>query len=160
SVRTSPISTDLPEMVETRAADYVRHFEACGHRQYDIFHAQDGISGNALATLKMRNLIRHFVRTVHHVDEFKDPRLATLEDRAIQIADSLFVVSRTWQGYLQDRYNRPSTPVGNGVDMARYSPTKDGSENKLRRRLGLRAGPIFLAIGGIEERKNTIRILE
>src|SRR5215471_13096048 len=97
SVRTSPISTDLPEMVETRAADYVRHFEACGHRQYDIFHAQDGISGNALATLKMRNLIRHFVRTVHHVDEFKDPRLATLEDRAIQSADSLFVVSRTWQ---------------------------------------------------------------
>ncbi len=29
-----------------------------------------------------------------------------------------------------------------------------------RRRLGLGAGPIFLAVGGIEERKNTVRILD
>ena len=54
------------------------------HRQFDVFHAQDGISGNALATLKERGLIQRFARTVHHIDSFQDPppqRLADPLDR-------------------------------------------------------------------------------
>jgi len=53
SVSASPTSSDVVAMVEARIEDYVRHFEDVANRQYDVFHAQDGISGNALATLKL-----------------------------------------------------------------------------------------------------------
>lgn len=75
SVPASPASGDVVAMVEARIADYVRHFEDPAHPQYDVFHAQDGISGNALATLKERGLIQRYVRTVHHIDAFRDERL-------------------------------------------------------------------------------------
>ena len=39
-------------------------------------------------------------------------------------------------------------------------PNSDGREPELRRRLGLGPGPIFLCVGGVEERKNTLRILD
>ena len=70
---------------------------------FDVWHAQDGISGNALATLKERGLIRGFARTVHHVDSFADPRLAALQTRAIASADRLFAVSRLWRDWLAAR---------------------------------------------------------
>jgi len=46
------------------------------------------------------------------------------------------------------------------VDPFRYSPQADGSEAELRRRFGLGAGPVFLSVGGVEARKNTVRILQ
>ncbi len=55
------------------------------HRRFDVWHAQDGISGNALATLKERGLISGFARTVHHVDTFADERVsrvATARDQS------------------------------------------------------------------------------
>src|SRR5215475_2356962 len=74
SVAASPAGRDVSAMVETRVADFVRHFETAGRRNFDVWHAQDGISGNALATLKERGLINGFARTVHHIDTFADPR--------------------------------------------------------------------------------------
>jgi glycosyltransferase-like protein len=151
---------DMTGMVETRIADYVAYFESSAHRRFDVFHAGDGISGNALALLKERGLIRAFARTVHHVDAFADERLAALQTRAILGADQLFVVSRLWRDHLRAEFGRNATVVGNGVDRMRFSPQADGREAPLRARFGLRGGPIFLAIGGVEERKNTLRILE
>ena len=87
-------------MVETRIADYIRHFERAENRRFDVWHAQDGISANALATLKERRLIDGFARTVHHVDTFDDPKLRALQLRAITAADRLFVVSRLWHDWL------------------------------------------------------------
>lgn len=159
AVPASPVEADMTGMVETRIADYLRHFADSSHRRFDVFHAQDGISGNALATLRSRGLIRRFARTVHHIDAFRDPHLAALQDRAIRSADAIFVVSRLWRDHLRDRFARASTIVGNGVDMTRFSPQPDGREDGLRQRWGLTAGPLFLAVGGIEERKNTINIL-
>ncbi|GGF80432.1 glycosyl transferase family 1 [Azorhizobium oxalatiphilum] len=155
-----PVAGDTTALVETRIADYVRHFEDPTHRRFDVFHAQDGISGNALATLKERGLISGFARTVHHMDAFADPRLAELQHRSIAEADELFVVSRAWQARLEETFGRTATPVGNGVDTTRFSPLPDGREGALRTRLGLGAGPVVLAVGGIEQRKNTVRILE
>ena len=160
SVPASPAGADVTAMAEARIADYVAYFEDPAHRRFDVFHAQDGISGNALATLRERGLIRGFARTVHHVDAFADERLSALQTRAILGADELFVVSRAWRDHLRAQFGRTSTVVGNGVDRIRFSPESDGEEEGLRARLGLMAGPIFLAIGGVEERKNTIRILE
>ncbi len=160
SVPASPVSVDVTSMVETRIADYVRYFENPAHRRFDVYHAQDGISGNALATLKQRGLIHGYVRTVHHVDDFSDARLRQLDRRSIVLADQLFVVSRMWQERLRIELSCTSTLVGNGVDTRRYSPASNAADSALRARLALREGPVLLAIGGVEQRKNTHAILD
>jgi glycosyltransferase-like protein len=149
---------NMTTMVEHRIADYLRYFENPAARDFDIFHAHDGISGNALATLKERGLIPAFARTVHHIDQFSDPRLAALQDRSIERADLFFTVSALWQRHLKQMRGIDATIVGNGVDAARFSPDIDG--DALRRALRLPEGPIMLAVGGIEARKNTLRMLE
>lgn len=159
-VPASPVGRDVRAMVEVRAADYVRYFERAQHRRFDLWHAQDGISANALATLKERGLIAGFARTVHHVDAFADDKLAALQRRAIVAADHLFVVGRVWRDWLAREYAIEACYVGNGVDMARFSPQVDATDAELRERLNLPPDvPVFLSIGGVEERKNTIRIL-
>src|SRR5258708_32048968 len=82
-VAASPVGRGVATLVETRIADYLRHFERAAHRGFDVWHAQDGISANALATLKERGLIAGFARTVHHVDDFADPRIPALPLPAI-----------------------------------------------------------------------------
>ena len=159
-VAASPVGRSVATMVETRITDYLRHFERAEHRGFDVWHAQDGISANALATLKERGLIAGFARTVHHVDDFADPRLAALQSHAIESADRLFVVSRLWRDWLAREYGREAVLVGNGVDSGRFSPLADATDAALQARLNLPSGTVFLAVGGIEERKNTIGLLE
>lgn len=159
SVPASPVGADVTGMVRIRAADYVRYFEAPARRRFDVFHAQDGISGNALATLKEVGLIAGFARTVHHVDAFRDPALLALQSRSILAADRHFVVSALWRGLLDETFGIDAVLVGNGVDLARFSPVPDGREAALAQRLGLGPGPVVLSIGGVEPRKNTARIL-
>lgn len=160
-VEATPVGRDVRVMVETRIADYLRHFERPENRRFDVWHAQDGISGNALATLKERGHISGFARTVHHVDTFNDEHLNALQSRGIRAADRLFVVSRVWQEWLVAEHDREACHVGNGVDTRLFSPVPDESDIELRARLDLPRGPpVFLAVGGVEERKNTIRILQ
>jgi glycosyltransferase-like protein len=160
SVPAASVGRCVTAMVETRIAEYIRHFERMQNRCFDVWHAQDGISGNALATLKERGLISGFVRTVHHVDSFDDPRLSALQSRAITAADHLLVVSRLWQGFLACEFGADASHVGNGVDAARYSPTPDATDARLRAQLNLPPdAPAFLAVGGVEERKNTVNLL-
>lgn len=150
----------LHRMVETRVADYVRHFEQPVNRAFDVFHAHDGLSGNALAALKAHGLIRGFVRTVHHIDGFADARVAALQNRSIVAADRHFTVSRMWRDTLMRDFGLSATVVGNGVDLKVFTPRADGREAVLRARLCPGDGPAFLAVGGVEERKNTLRILQ
>jgi glycosyltransferase-like protein len=160
-VPASPTARDVTTMVETRIAEYIAHFGEARNRRFDVWHAQDGISGNALTTLKERGLISAFVRTVHHVDTFDDERLCALQRRAIAAADHLLVVSRVWQHWLACEMGREACCVGNGVDTRRFSPAHDATDAVVRARLKLADdAPLFLAIGGVEERKNTIRLLE
>jgi glycosyltransferase-like protein len=155
------VGRGIRSMVETRVDDYIRYFENAEHRNFDIWHAQDGISGNALATLKERGLIAGFARTVHHVDTFEDSTVAALQLRAIKTADRLFTVSRIWRDYLAREFALAAVPIGNGVDTARFKPETDATDAELRDHLGLEPGvPVFLAVGGVEERKNTIRLLQ
>ena len=131
----SPVGRGVRSMVETRVADYVRYFECAKHRRFDVWHAQDGISGNGLATLKERGLISGFARTVHHVDTFADESVRVLQLRAIKAADHLFVVGRLWRDWLIRELDRDACYVGNGVDRNRFSTTPDASDNELRARL-------------------------
>jgi glycosyltransferase-like protein len=161
SVPASPVGRDVTAMVEIRVADYVRYFEPAERRGFDVWHAQDGISGNALATLKERGLIAGFARTVHHVDNFADSRLSALQARAIASADHLFAVSCLWRDWLTREFGRAPHLIGNGVDTGRFSPAVDATDATLRSLLNLPAGAkVFLAIGGVEKRKNTVRILD
>ena len=155
----APAPADMFAMVERRIADYVAHFSQQA-RGFDLYHAHDGISGNALATLKDRGLIPGFVRTVHHIDDFADPRLARLQARSIREADGWMVVSATWRDRLAQTFGIDATIGGNGVDTDRFRPEADGREGELRSRLGLGPGPLFLCVGGVEQRKNTLRILD
>jgi glycosyltransferase-like protein len=155
-----PAPRETADMVEQRVDDYVRYFRRPENRGFDLYHAHDGIGANALATLKEEGLISAFVRTVHHIDDFADPRLVQRQTRSILAADALMVVSALWRQNLIERFGREAEVGGNGVDTCRYSSHADGSEGELGQRLGLGAGPVFLSVGGIEGRKNTIRILQ
>ena len=158
-VPASEVDGDVTAMVETRVSDYLRYFDRPGARRFDIWHAQDGISGNALATLTANRLIGGFARTVHHIDKFQDWRLVSLQKRAIDTATELVVVSRVWQQVLRRDFGRAATVVGNGVDIRRFSPVADDTDSQLRAKLNLAGAPVFLTIGGIEARKNTIAML-
>ncbi|WP_284948159.1 MSMEG_0565 family glycosyltransferase [Acidisoma cladoniae] len=118
--------------------------------RYDIFHAQDPISANALD-----RLARPFLRTVHHLDDFADPRLAAWQDRGMRAAERLFCVSRIWGDRIAAITGRVTVLVGNGVDTPRFTPAPEAGDA----RLALPRGPLFLAMGGIEARKNSLSIL-
>ena len=155
-----PAPRQTADMVEQRIDDYLRWFRRPENRDFDLYHAHDGIGGNALATLKEEGLIPAFVRTVHHLDDFADPRLVTRQTRSIVTADALIVVSNLWRETLIARFGREAELGGNGVDACRYSPHPAGSEAELGQHRGLGSSPMFLSVGGIEARKNTIRILQ
>ncbi len=150
-------ASDMTQMVEQRIADYVDYFQSPDARDFDLFHAHDGISGNALATLKAKGLIANFLRTVHHIDQFADPRLNQLQERSIVDADAFFTVSEMWKRDLATSRGIVAAVVGNGVDAARF---RSVTPLDLNGRFGITEGPVLLSVGGVEERKNTVRIVE
>ncbi len=111
-------------------------------------------------TLKQRGLIAGFVRTVHHIDDFADERIARLDSRAIREADAWLTVSALWRDRLAETYGIGAPVCGNGVDIGRFRPECDGLEDDLRGLLGIGPGPVFLSVGGVEERKNTAHLLD
>lgn len=160
SVAARPVAGGTVELVRTRINDYLRHFATPAACDFDLFHAHDGIGGNALATLKHRRLVPGFVRTVHHVDTFSDPVIAEWQDRAIQEASRLLCVSEVWADRLAGELGTRPAVVGNGVDLSVFAPEPAPADAAFRARWGLGDGPIVLAIGGIEERKNTAATIE
>jgi glycosyltransferase-like protein len=160
TVMATPVGSDIATMVEARIADYVRHFQNPANCRFDIFHAQDAISGNALATLKELSLICRFARTVHHIDHFEDPRLSAWQRRSIVAADELLVVSELWRERIKSDFGGRSTLVGNGVDTSRFTHASSALDAELRNKYRLNGHPILLSVGGVEERKNSVRLLE
>jgi glycosyltransferase-like protein len=151
---------DTAAMVRWRGAEIERYFTEPRHRGFDVWHAQDGLSATALASLRDQTLVPAFVRTVHHVENFADPALVTLQTRAILAADRLLAVSAVWAEVLARDFNRTAVVVGNGVDTGRFSPACDTGDATLARTLVPPGPPVFLAVGGVEPRKNTLAILE
>lgn len=150
---------DVRTFVQGAIATYVECWDPATP-PFDVYHAHDGISGNALATLAERGHIPGFVRTVHHCDAFADPVVAALHDRAIVRASRLYVVSPMWRRRLAERYGRAASIVPNGVDPVRFAPANGTRRAQLRAEFGSGTGPLFVTIGGIEARKNTIAALE
>ena len=161
SVPAEAAGVDVAAMVRQRVADYVRHFERATNRDFDVFHAQDSISGNALAAFEGARPDRPALPARCIMSMCSTIRgCAICRQRAIVAADRHFVVSRHWAEQLEAQFGLQGHVVGNGVDRSRYRPTPDARDSDLRQRLGLGAGPVFIAVGGVEERKNTLRILQ
>ena len=153
-------SRSTADMVEQRIGEYGDWFRAPGHRAFDVYHAHDGIGGNALADLTAEGLIPGFTRTVHHLDHFADPRVEARQIRAVAAADTVLCVSDLWAETLKRDYGITARRVRNGVDTTAFSPRPDASDPRVRIRWGLGQGPIFLAVGGFEPRKNSLRLIE
>lgn len=160
-VPVGPTSRDVADMARSRIAAFIDHLAPrLDLSAFDVLHAQDGLGANALATLQQRGLIEGFMRTVHHLDPFADPQLAAWQTRGVLAARGALCVSRLWQQRLQDELGVQAHCVNNGVDLVRYTSMPDARDSALAQRLGLRGGPVFVAVGGIEARKNTRCVLQ
>lgn len=158
-VQTTP--RDTVEMVRSRIEAFVQHLRGMLARErFDVLHTHDSIGGNALARLSDAGDIDGFVRTVHHLDSFDVSQLTQWQHTAFARASQVLCVSRLWREHLASEYGIAAHEVPNGVDTARFSPQARSSDAALAQRLGIRRGaPVVLALGGVEERKNTARLL-
>lgn len=151
-------ASDLPTLVERRIVE-IR--DALRGQHFDVLHAQDPISANALAELVGEGRISGFARTVHHLDRFSHPGVVARQIRGLTAATELFTVSRLWEDTLRTNYGRNAPVVGNGVDLTRFFPEPNLHDQELRARYGLpRNARLVLSVGGIERRKNTLVLLE
>lgn len=164
AVPANPCESDIDQLIEQRIQEFVvffdRLFESDDTR-YDIYHAQDCLSANALAILKGRQKLSCFVRTVHHIEAYKSPYLQACQEKSIYQSDRCLCVSALWQHVLEKDYNIQAHRVINGVS-ARFSAASNGTETVIAQAYGIEptAGPIYLTVGGIEPRKNSIRLLK
>lgn len=150
----------VAEMVRARIAAIkyaLLEHDASG---FDVLHAQDSITGNALAELRQSGEIDGFVRTVHHLDVFDDPQLERWQERAWREADQVLCVSAAWAATMRKRLGVDASVVPNGVDVGRFARAREADMQAVRRRFGLHGAPVVLAIGGIEQRKNSIALLD
>ena len=150
----APAVRDVERLVETRRREIANFLVAPGTPWFDVLHAQDSISALALSDLVDVGRLPGFLRTVHHLDNFASPLLASWQDEAVRRASHLFCVSRLWQSELERRFGRASTLVGNGVDTSRFNPVPTARDT-----LHAQPGRTVLALGGIEARKNTLGTL-
>lgn len=150
---------DLPTLVERRIGEIADALRSAVH--FDVLHAQDPISANALADLATEGRITGFARTVHHLDRFSHPGVAARQRRGVTAATELFTVSQVWRDALLAEYGRDAPVVGNGVDLAKFSSDPALRDRDVRERYGLPQGArLILSIGGVERRKNTLSLLE
>ncbi|SDY32516.1 glycosyltransferase, MSMEG_0565 family [Saccharopolyspora shandongensis] len=115
--------------------------------EYDVVHAQDCISANAVGRC---------VRTVHHIDHFTTPELAACHERAIVTPHTHICVSRSVADELADGWGIKATVIPNGVAYQRFATTDPEARARWKDQLGR----YILTVGGIEPRKGSIDLLE
>jgi glycosyltransferase-like protein len=125
----------------------------------DIYHAQDCLTTNALLCLRQKQLIPHFVRTVHHIEDYSSIYLQQCQDKSIQEADLCVTVSDRVQEEVQQQYQIKAPRVINGVNTHDFDVISHESKASLKQRLGLTGTPLYLTVGGVEPRKNSINLL-
>ncbi|MEU8080755.1 MSMEG_0565 family glycosyltransferase [Catellatospora citrea] len=114
---------------------------------YDIVHAQDCISANA---------VDRCVRTVHHIDHFTTPELADCHEKAIIRPYAHICVSSAVAAELAHGWGIKADVIPNGVAYERFATT-DATERADWR---VRLGRYVLSVGGIEPRKGSLDLLD
>jgi glycosyltransferase-like protein len=158
-----PPAADLARTVRARIDAVRDHLRGLlGQRPADVVHAHDGIGGNAAADLCEEGRLAGYLRTVHHVDRFADARVQAWEERSIQAATRALCVSRTWCERLLAGHGVRALQVANGVDLVRFTPVASPADAALLQDLGVGGArrPVVLAVGGVEARKNSRRLLQ
>ncbi len=110
-------------------------------RRYDVVHAQDCISANA---------VRAHIRTVHHLDHFTTPQLAACHERAVVEPGAHVCVSAAVASELRAGWGIEATVIPNGVHAERFAAATPA----------VRPAPYVLTVGGIEPRKGSLELLE
>ena len=119
---------------------------------FDIYHTHDCIGANALNRLKAQGKITApTVRTIHHIDPYKNGLLLKLQEEAIRKCDVKIVVSKFWQDILLRNYGEKAEIIYNGVDLSKFRPDVNGAN--IRKTYGFDDEPIVLFVGGLEPRK-------
>lgn len=148
----------VEELIKQRIQEFVAYLSQ-ESTTYDIYHSQDCISSNALTILRDRGKIPHLIRTIHHIDEFNSVYLQECQDRSIVEPDLCLCVASYWQQKLQQQYQIDAPIIINGVNTQKFSWRLNGQESRLKQQLGINHHPVYLTIGGIEPRKNSLKLL-
>ncbi|WP_375480741.1 MSMEG_0565 family glycosyltransferase [uncultured Jatrophihabitans sp.] len=149
-VRSIDVLGDAFAGIGPAAARHAGPGAAAGHRQgYDVVHAQDCISANA---------VPRCVRTVHHLDTFTTPQLAACHEQAIVRPYAHVCVSGAVAAELRAGWGIEATVIANGIDGGRFAAAADDADGiaAWRRRLGR----YVVAVGGIEPRKGSADLVE
>jgi len=128
--------------------------------EYEIFHAEDCISANALLNLRDMGLINYYVRTIHHIDDFTSESLIDCQLKSIVKPDYVIAVSKFWDKELSEKYSLNPRVINNGVSMKNFTNNHDTkTKENAKKSFNVDGAKVILSIGGIEPRKNTITTL-
>lgn len=143
-VRAVPFPAVDRESVGERILRSISALREAFDGDYDIVHAQDCISANAVPGR---------LRTVHHLDHFTTAELAACHERAIVEPAAHVCVSAAVAGQLRQGWGIRATVIPNGVDAQRFAAARPDA------RLRAEYGDFVLAVGGIEPRKGTLDLV-
>lgn len=106
SVPAGLCNAGIDQLIQQRINEFVTFFQS-HPQQYDIYHGQDCLSANALAILQQQGRIPHFVRTVHHIEDFQSPYLQNCQEKSIYQPARCLCVSDVWQPGACKRLRHP-----------------------------------------------------
>jgi glycosyltransferase-like protein len=134
-----------------RSIDVLR--EAFDASLYDVVHAQDCISANAVGRC---------IRTVHHLDHFTTPELVACHERALVTPYAHVCVSAAVASELRQGWGLEATIIPNGVDSERFAAAAASTTTAAAARVSWRDrfGRYIVTVGGIEPRKGSLELLE
>ncbi|MEW5810344.1 MAG: MSMEG_0565 family glycosyltransferase [Actinomycetota bacterium] len=146
---------DFPDRREETVTDrIVRSIETLRREfiadDYDIVHAQDCISANAVGPC---------VRTIHHLDEFTTPILAECHEKAVVEPYARICVSAAVAAEVRQKWGLTPTVIPNGVRAERFTEAAAPSSAAGRARWRDQLGRYVLAVGGIEPRKGSLDLV-
>ena len=157
-IPTQPAPLDMDALIHQRIQEFVEYLIQHPPNA-DIYHAQDCLSANALAALRQQQVIPHFVRTVHHVEAYSSIYLQQCQDKSIRAADLCLCVSQDCQIEVLEQYQIQAKRVINGVKQTYFSTATANLQISLKHQLKLSGSPIYLTVGGVEPRKNSMNLL-
>jgi len=157
-IAAAPAPAEIDALIQQRIQEFVTYLSQAP-LPHDFFHAQDCLSANALVLLRELRPLPHLIRTVHHIEDYQSPYLRECQDRSIRAVDQCLCVSDRWQQALQQEYAIAAPRVLNGINLKRFSAAPTGVEIALKHYWQLNGSPIYLTVGGIEPRKNSLNLL-
>jgi glycosyltransferase involved in cell wall biosynthesis len=130
-------------------------------RPADVIYAHYLFPTGAVAAACGRLMSRPWVVTAHGRDvrNLQNARIRGMTGAALAGASSVICVSRYLAAELRGSgIALPPVYIANmGVDLQRFRPA---DRIEARTRLGLPSGPMVLAVGGLTDRKNPLRLLQ